>query len=48
MIFFKVRYILTQVVRLRRSQFVFFVEMNIMAIKERPFKISKNNYYNQS
>ena len=41
-----------QVVHLRRneynSQFDFFVEMNIMAINEKNFKISQNDYYNQS
>ena len=41
-----------QVVHLRRneynSQFDFFVEMNIMAINEKNFKISQNDYYDQS
>ena len=41
-----------QVANLRRneynSQFVFFVEMNILVIKERPFKISQNGHYDQS
>ena len=40
-----------QVVHLRRneynSQFVFFVEMNIMAITERSLIISKNDNYDQ-
>ena len=43
---------LNQVVHLRRneynSQLVFFVEMNTMAIKERPFKISQSDYYNHN
>ena len=41
-----------QVVHQRRneynSQFVFFVEMNIMIIKERPLNISQNDNYDQS
>ena len=42
-------YIKTQVIHLRRNeydtQFGFFVEMTI---KQRPFKVSQNDYYDQS
>ena len=42
---------LLQVVHLRKNeynnQFVFFVEMNKIVIKETPLKISQNDYYDQ-